>query len=154
MDIGRNDPCPCGSGKKYKKCCLNNQSETKLASKPVENRSPLAELDDEEDELVVAGDVSDYGTPLLRDKLFAALSPKGISAYDLIEGMARNPEIGLQVEKITRNLIFRGKEEARRIKKTKSAEELVRIMLENPDPINHRLLIETGGPGDLSLQKN
>ena len=22
MDIGRNDPCPCGSGKKYKKCCL------------------------------------------------------------------------------------------------------------------------------------
>ena len=22
---GRNDPCPCGSGKKYKKCCLNKQ---------------------------------------------------------------------------------------------------------------------------------
>ena len=22
--IGRNDTCPCGSGKKYKKCCLNN----------------------------------------------------------------------------------------------------------------------------------
>ncbi len=22
-DVGRNDPCPCGSGKKYKKCCLN-----------------------------------------------------------------------------------------------------------------------------------
>ncbi len=21
--IGRNDPCPCGSGKKYKKCCLD-----------------------------------------------------------------------------------------------------------------------------------
>ncbi|WP_244327801.1 SEC-C metal-binding domain-containing protein [Roseibium sp. RKSG952] len=21
-DVGRNDPCPCGSGKKYKKCCL------------------------------------------------------------------------------------------------------------------------------------
>ena len=20
---GRNDPCPCGSGKKYKKCCLD-----------------------------------------------------------------------------------------------------------------------------------
>ncbi|HIP18649.1 MAG TPA: hypothetical protein EYG78_04860 [Sulfurovum sp.] len=20
--IGRNDPCPCGSGEKYKKCCL------------------------------------------------------------------------------------------------------------------------------------
>ena len=22
-DVGRNDPCPCGSGKKYKKCCLS-----------------------------------------------------------------------------------------------------------------------------------
>ena len=25
--IGRNDPCPCGSGKKYKKCCLNRGVE-------------------------------------------------------------------------------------------------------------------------------
>jgi len=23
--IGRNQPCPCGSGKKYKKCCLNKE---------------------------------------------------------------------------------------------------------------------------------
>jgi preprotein translocase subunit SecA len=23
--IGRNDPCPCGSGKKYKHCCGKNQ---------------------------------------------------------------------------------------------------------------------------------
>jgi len=23
--LGRNDPCPCGSGKKYKKCCLNKK---------------------------------------------------------------------------------------------------------------------------------
>ena len=22
LNPGRNDPCPCGSGKKYKKCCL------------------------------------------------------------------------------------------------------------------------------------
>jgi SWIM/SEC-C metal-binding protein len=22
--IGRNDPCPCGSGKKYKKCCATH----------------------------------------------------------------------------------------------------------------------------------
>ncbi|MEN6477504.1 MAG: YchJ family metal-binding protein, partial [Rectinema sp.] len=22
--VGRNDPCPCGSGKKYKKCCGQN----------------------------------------------------------------------------------------------------------------------------------
>ena len=23
--VGRNDPCPCGSGKKYKHCCMNKQ---------------------------------------------------------------------------------------------------------------------------------
>lgn len=22
VKIGRNDPCPCGSGRKYKRCCL------------------------------------------------------------------------------------------------------------------------------------
>lgn len=29
MKIGRNDPCPCGNGKKYKQCCLKrmNRSE-------------------------------------------------------------------------------------------------------------------------------
>ena len=26
LKIGRNDPCPCGSGKKYKKCCLYKAS--------------------------------------------------------------------------------------------------------------------------------
>jgi SEC-C motif len=25
--VGRNDPCPCGSGKKYKKCCLDRDIE-------------------------------------------------------------------------------------------------------------------------------
>lgn len=24
--IGRNDPCPCGSGKKYKKCCIDKEN--------------------------------------------------------------------------------------------------------------------------------
>jgi peptide deformylase len=23
--VGRNEPCPCGSGKKYKKCCINKE---------------------------------------------------------------------------------------------------------------------------------
>lgn len=25
--VGRNDPCPCGSGKKYKQCCMKNQRD-------------------------------------------------------------------------------------------------------------------------------
>jgi preprotein translocase subunit SecA len=27
--VGRNDPCPCGSGKKYKKCCLVKEEEVR-----------------------------------------------------------------------------------------------------------------------------
>jgi preprotein translocase subunit SecA len=27
--VGRNDPCPCGSGRKYKKCCLLKESEAR-----------------------------------------------------------------------------------------------------------------------------
>ena len=33
MKIGRNEPCPCGSGKKYKNCCLAKKSSTPLAQK-------------------------------------------------------------------------------------------------------------------------
>jgi hypothetical protein len=28
VKIGRNEPCPCGSGKKYKKCCINLKSSS------------------------------------------------------------------------------------------------------------------------------
>ena len=31
--IGRNDPCPCGSGKKYKKCCLPQEQQRSVADK-------------------------------------------------------------------------------------------------------------------------
>lgn len=64
--IGRNDPCPCGSGKKYKKCCMGQDStppspprlvtadgEEKLfleahyaCEKPAEARGRLASADD------------------------------------------------------------------------------------------------------------
>lgn len=30
--VGRNDPCPCGSGKKFKRCCLNAQSPNEPSS--------------------------------------------------------------------------------------------------------------------------
>lgn len=37
--VGRNDPCPCGSGKKYKRCCLNKdeaREPTKTSATPKE----------------------------------------------------------------------------------------------------------------------
>jgi len=37
---GRNDPCPCGSGKKYKKCCEMKQKHKKLSADIVSTSSP------------------------------------------------------------------------------------------------------------------
>jgi len=33
VKIGRNAPCPCGSGKKYKKCCLSVQPKKRHVKK-------------------------------------------------------------------------------------------------------------------------
>ena len=33
MDIGRNDPCPCGSGRKYKHCCLHKKESLPVFQK-------------------------------------------------------------------------------------------------------------------------
>lgn len=38
MKLGRNEPCPCGSGKKFKKCCLG-------ATEPGAQRALMPELD-------------------------------------------------------------------------------------------------------------
>lgn len=32
MKVGRNSTCPCGSGKKYKHCCLNDAKNVKLTN--------------------------------------------------------------------------------------------------------------------------
>ncbi len=39
--IGRNDPCPCGSGKKYKKCCM--MKEEASDPEPDTSRTPPEE---------------------------------------------------------------------------------------------------------------
>jgi hypothetical protein len=31
-NVGRNDPCPCGSGKKFKKCCLGKEDQLELVA--------------------------------------------------------------------------------------------------------------------------
>jgi len=44
IKIGRNDPCPCGSGKKYKKCCYNDaekNSKIERAQKKAETKEDL-----------------------------------------------------------------------------------------------------------------
>lgn len=45
--VGRNDPCPCGSGKKYKRCCVGQrdvQSSSCGSFTPAERSSAIAKL--------------------------------------------------------------------------------------------------------------
>ncbi len=41
-NTGRNDPCPCGSGKKYKKCCLRQSGESRARDQLESNAAGLA----------------------------------------------------------------------------------------------------------------
>jgi len=45
MKIGRNEPCPCGSGKKYKKCCMNNLQKDDKNKALHENHKATQELE-------------------------------------------------------------------------------------------------------------
>ena len=47
-NVGRNDPCPCGSGKKYKKCCLHKQKSSFESLKSSESTPPFSSLKDTE----------------------------------------------------------------------------------------------------------
>jgi hypothetical protein len=40
MKAGRNDPCPCGSGKKYKKCCLSKDQDAEARGLPLPATPP------------------------------------------------------------------------------------------------------------------
>jgi hypothetical protein len=39
--VGRNDPCPCGSGKKFKKCCEEKQKSKKFSAQLLSNGLPF-----------------------------------------------------------------------------------------------------------------
>jgi hypothetical protein len=45
--VGRNEPCPCGSGKKYKRCCLekNQASEREALATARQARAVSEQVD-------------------------------------------------------------------------------------------------------------
>jgi hypothetical protein len=61
--IGRNDPCPCGSGKKYKKCCLLTPTPAKKPPSDVYREyeeDKKLEYDDDYDDYDDFDDFDDY----------------------------------------------------------------------------------------------
>lgn len=45
MSLRRNEPCHCGSGKKYKRCCLGNENTGNHGMKSMTRNSLFLELD-------------------------------------------------------------------------------------------------------------
>lgn len=122
--VGRNDPCPCGSGKKYKKCCygksiLNNHSNSKVPHPILPPR-----------------DMINYGDPSINESFFQKNTVHEISAPRFLYSNLLMPELEIEVSKITNQLINRGRDEAILIEKTDDINELINILKEGPDQLN------------------
>lgn len=131
--IGRNDPCPCGSGKKYKKCCISIRD---IADNPVEARQIRRDED-----FIPIGTVPDNGLALFDDKFLEKNRVHEISSHRLIYSCLLRPEIDGIANQVVRKFVDRGKEELQRIESA-DVRTLVEIMKNNPDMINHNALID------------
>ena len=76
--VGRNEPCPCGSGKKYKKCCLGSE----------QNRSPVAGSPPKEDSLLEAA-LTIHDVAHMRCTQLAKMDPKLIQPEVYAEVLTR-----------------------------------------------------------------
>lgn len=86
VKIGRNDPCPCGSGKKYKQCCLKNAQitadgrESKLEQEKWLKDYPPTNVEREEGKAYLEDFYSSESIEL--DKLlYLALRNRGVPAW-------------------------------------------------------------------------
>lgn len=74
--IGRNDPCPCGSGKKYKQCCQKNS----IGGKPLKFKAKV--LTNQTSKLPAGPDLMDR---TFGDKVHKAENSPVPKPYDLNE---------------------------------------------------------------------
>ncbi|MDD5483573.1 MAG: SEC-C domain-containing protein [Kiritimatiellae bacterium] len=96
MKISRNDPCPCGSGKKYKRCCLNSGIDFSQVSDAADEFPDLP-LEEEPTDEQIFGDLKER-LPHVSSKLRAKLEPL-LRDYDLInECRQREGEINAAVK--------------------------------------------------------
>ncbi|NQU44304.1 SEC-C domain-containing protein [bacterium] len=91
---GRNEPCPCGSGKKYKKCCLDRDEQDALKMFPP--------LPDEEPKGLWAEDEEPRPQPLLRDMWNPSFlnwwTKEEVEGYGTEELIAKLRSLGIEFE--------------------------------------------------------
>ncbi len=128
--IRRNGPCPCGSGKKYKKCCLGKIFPDKPGI-----------FIDEIDPLIDYSTI-DYGAPKLNEYFFATNDFQEFSAQRLFYTNMLIPGIEDLATNFVNDLISRGKKESMLIGNTDNPCKLVNILIQGPDSINKSQLKE------------
>jgi hypothetical protein len=72
MKVGRNDPCPCGTGQKYKKCCAAKDAaaeSAELAARNAEVAARLAEAEAKAAEAEANGEAAEPAAKPKRPKL-------------------------------------------------------------------------------------
>ena len=127
--IGRNDPCPCGSGKKYKKCCLNAQNKAKKVNfRKQTYLPPYNEID--------------YGKANINDNFLDNQIINDFSAQRFIYSLMLKPEISKHISENFNKLVNRARDERTHIIKTKNSKKLIKIMQNNPDVLNHDILFD------------
>jgi len=134
--FGRNDPCPCGSGKKYKNCCLNRSGENSFTENI--NISRTRRVDD----IISVDTVFDYGQPYTDEDFFNANNVHDFSGIRLLYSLILNPYVEELAHKTVRGFLNRGKEEMERIINADDIKSLIEIMRRNPAPINHEPLMK------------
>lgn len=121
---GRNAPCPCGSGKKYKKCCYEKSAVTNTRYHSLPDYAQI-----------------NYATPILDENFFRSNTLREMSAPRLLYSILLMPEVEEIAERVSRKYILRGLEERQAIDDAQDIEQLIQIMQRKPDTLNHRKLI-------------
>ena len=77
MNPGRNDPCPCGSGKKYKKCCLLKKRDADSFILGLNNLYALVKTINTQ--LITKSNKSDYSIANFTDAMDLAITSNALS---------------------------------------------------------------------------
>ena len=134
MKIGRNEPCPCGSGRKYKHCCLAN---------PLRKRTDLVlqKSEDDSDSVFSPKVVMHYGPVDLASPIIDADSFHDISAPRMLYSLLLAPQVEEMASSITNRFIVRGRAEADCIDSFQTLDQLIQCAKGRPDPLNHTRLV-------------
>ncbi|MEF3303037.1 YecA family protein [Paenibacillus sp. GYB003] len=116
--LGRNDPCLCGSGNKFKKCCLNKpESERRLH-------------------------FEDMNTPRVNDWFFHYHPLQELTAAMLLHADLTMPELQKLASSMTRKMITRGEEEEKQIRAEQNPLVLMEKLSHGTDVINYPLVVD------------